>query len=191
MSDFEPTKLIEPTFCDTQPPEERAFILGYVLSKDVFLPEGFLDKAAVRGNVLDLGCGRGSLGAALKTINRSINLFGVDIVTEYGGENFREMYSELRKNDAAREVTEIKKIGQKFDLVVSFGLPPGVIEDLINEGEVTDIVKPEGSILLIFDAPIGASFLRMAEEAGFELHNGTFPSDPDILYWHNGSKLRD
>ena len=186
MIEFEPVGIKE-TFCDTETPEDRAYILGYVLSKDIFLPRGFLDKATVKGNVLDLGCGRGSLGAALKAVNEKINLLGVDIITGYEGKTFRDVCSEIRRNDAAREVTEIKKIGQKFDFVISCGLPPKAIEDLIDKGELKDIVRPGGIVLLMFDAPVGAPSLRKAEEAGFELHSGTFASDPDILFWRNGS----
>jgi 2-polyprenyl-3-methyl-5-hydroxy-6-metoxy-1,4-benzoquinol methylase len=189
MSDFEPAPFKE-TFCDLEPPEDRAYTLEYVLLKDIFLPNGFLEREVVKGDILDLGWGRGSLGKALSNIGKNISLVGVDII-KYEGEDFRKIYSEIRQNDAAKEVTQIKESGKKFDLVISFGLPPKAIEDLIDNRDLKDIVKPEGSVLLIFDAIIEDRFQKMARKAGFELRNGNYPSDHDILYWRNSSRLQD
>ncbi|PIU35453.1 hypothetical protein COT03_01250 [Candidatus Shapirobacteria bacterium CG07_land_8_20_14_0_80_39_18] len=178
----------EVTFRDKEPPVERKEILGYVFSKDIFLPRGFLDKDVVKGDVLDLGCGRGSVGAMLRQINPEIRLTGVDIVTSYQGENFLNQYSAVRNGDASSEVAIIKKDQKRVDLVISYGLPPKPIENLIKTGEIKDIVKSEGVVLLIFDAPIDYFLMKKAKKMGFELHEGSFPNDPYILFWASRSE---
>ncbi|PIS14273.1 hypothetical protein COT64_03575 [Candidatus Shapirobacteria bacterium CG09_land_8_20_14_0_10_39_12] len=77
MNDF------EPTFCDIQPLEERVAALSFSFSRDIFKPQGFLKKTAIKGDVLDLGCGRGAVGPFLKGVNPEINLTGVDSVNYF------------------------------------------------------------------------------------------------------------
>jgi len=177
------------TLCDKEPPRERKRILEIVFDKDIFLPRGFLDRRAVKGEVLDLGCGRGSLGAMLEEINPEIRLTGVDIVTSYQGENFWDQYSAVIPGDASAEVTKINENRKKFDFVIAYGVPPKVIEDLIEEEDVKDIVSPGGTILFVFDVPVKEDSMRRAKEIGFEFHKGTFPADPNILVWQNKSVL--
>ena len=179
----------EETLCDKEPPRERKRILRIVFDKDIFLPRGFLDRGVVKGEVLDLGCGRGSLGAMLKEINPEICLTGVDIVTSYQGENFWDQYSAVIDGDASAEVTKINQNRKKFTFVIAHGVPPTVIENLIEKGEVKDIVSPGGTILFVFDIPIKESAMRRAKEIGFEFHTGTFAADPNILVWQNKSVL--
>lgn len=174
--------------CDKEPVGERKLILGTVFSRDIFTQEGLLKRHQVRGDVLDLGCGRGSVGAFLKSINPDICLTGVDIVTEYRGENAWSLYSERRRADAAR-IGDIFKGEQKmFDLIVSCGLPGEVIEKIIERGEIMSFVKPGGSILFIFDIPpIKDGFMENARNVGFKLHRGQYPINPYMLFWHNDS----
>lgn len=178
----------EGTLCDVEPPVGRKKILRIVFNKDIFLPRGFLDREVVKGKVLDLGCGRGSVGAMLKEINPEIRLTGVDIIgTSYQGENFLDQYSAVISGDASVEVTKISENRKKFNFVIAHGVPPKVIEDSIEKGDVKDIVSPGGTILFVFDIPIKESSMIRAKEIGFEFHKGTFPSDPNILVWQNRS----
>lgn len=172
-------------FHDRMDPKERKRILELVFERDIFKSEsgGFLEKRAVRGDVLDLGCGRGSVGAMLKDINREIKLTGVDI-TNYGQENnLWDLYSEIRENNAVEEVDQIAGNNKQYDFVIGHGLPPETNEELIKEGNITRIIKPGGILLLVFDLPIRETVLQQARKMGFEIRKGNYPTDQNILSW--------
>lgn len=179
----------EPLYCDRQLPEDRVDSLAFPFSGDIFRPRGFLEKTVVKGEVLDLGCGRGGVGAFLRKINPKITLTGVDVITEYQGENCWDLYSERRKGDASHEVGELRKEGRQFDLVIACGLPPKATERLIGKiSEVKSIIRKSGVVLFVFDIPISTESMAKAKSEDFELHNGTYPTDPYILFWQNNDE---
>lgn len=180
-------KEIRPLFCDNEPVEERKDILRFVFQKDIFGPNGPLGKKMIRGQVLDLGCGRGAVGAILKEVNPQIEITGVDLITHYQGENFLNLYSSVEGKDAVAAITNFAQKGFKFHFVVSFGLPGWSIDEIILDQRFPQIVKKDGEVLFIFDYPLHPLAEDKAQKLGFKILAGSFAADPYILFWENKS----
>jgi SAM-dependent methyltransferase len=168
--------------CDKEPPEIRKDTLKRIIfDRDIFTPQGFLDRGKLKGEVLDLGCGRGSVGGALAEINPEVEITGVDIITNYEGTNYLGQYKEVVSADAVEAVQEFSRIGRKFDFVIAVGLPEHVTEGLIDSGQLPQIVCPGGVALLIFDIPVKHSVIYLAGKEGFTYRHGRYLVDDNIL----------
>jgi len=157
--------------------------------EDIFLPEGFVEQSIVKGDVLDLGCGRGSVGAFLRTIDPEIRLVGVDTVTNYQGENAYNVYAEIRTSDAEDELNSIfPKGAEKYDLIVSCGLPPKILSRLLTNENLLKVLKPKGAVLFIFDYWDNKNnVLSSLIAKGFQFRGGKHFVDQYILFWQDKS----
>lgn len=184
MTDFGEYK--HPAY-DNVPIEEREETLRrFVFGMDILKPNGFLERERIKGEILDLGCGRGAVGAVLKRINPEVVLTGVDVRTDYRGSNFLGLYEEIIEGEAADIVKSIVEKGErKFDAVISVGLPGYEIDKLIGSEEIFGIVKSGGFILLTTDL-IGGYFPKGTGR--FQALEGTYVTDADMLYWDEKEK---
>ena len=154
---------------------ERIEVLSFVF-KDIFSPKGFLPPEAIKGDVLDLGCGAGAVGEFLKSINPQINLTGVDI-KDYPGRN-PQTYSQFFQARAFEFLQQIQESDKKFDLIISVGMPPEEVEKIIEKINPDKILKPEGYMVLIVDSP-----LKLQDEGNFQIKKGNYPADNNIAYY--------
>jgi len=158
-------------FYDQGRPEKWKKILGLIFSKGV-LPainekteKNLSLRKMVHGKVLDLGSGRGAMGEFLKEINPKINLTGVD-VDSYPWSSIRENYEQnlVLPGGALEGIERFAEEERNFDFVVSFGLPPWAIEDIIEHTNIFDkILAEHGKALFVFDLPLGDGFIEIAE----------------------------
>jgi predicted TPR repeat methyltransferase len=162
-------------YADRIPLNERIETLSFVF-KDILSPNGFLPPEAIKGNVLDLGCGRGAVGEILKSKNPEINLTGVDIY-DYPERN-PQVYSQFFRNYAVDFLKQIQEKGPKFDLIISVGMPPEEIEKIMEEIDPDKVLKPGGYIALITDSP-----LKPKKEGKFQIRKGNYPADNNIAYY--------
>ena len=89
MANFDVAEYKFPAYDNVPAGEREEALRRIVFGLDILKPEGFLiDRERIKGEILDLGCGRGAVGAVLKRVNPSIILTGVDVRTDYGGEIF-------------------------------------------------------------------------------------------------------
>lgn len=178
----------KPLFCDKEDPESRKWLLTFLFKRQVFPVVGLTEKD-IKGEILDLGCGRGSVGATLKEMNDKIALTGVDLITSYQGRNFWELYQEIIRGDTAETVSKLVKEGKKFDFCLSLGLPPWAIENLFNLGEtLVEIVKEGGKILIAHDEPIEAEFAKKATQLGFKKGQIKSPAFRYIWFLEKGGE---
>jgi len=138
-------------YADRIPLPHRVEALSFVF-KEILVPKDFLPSEAIKGDVLDLGCGQGAIGEILKSKNPQINLTGVDI-RDYSAKN-SEAYSRFVKAHAFDFLNKATKEGQQYDLVISVGMPPEEVEKIIEKVNPDKILKPGGWMILVVDSPI-------------------------------------
>ena len=91
------------------------------------------------------------------------------------------LYGEVIRGEAVEAIRSMAKEGkEKFDAIVSVGLPYYVVNSLIELDEMFEIIKPDGFILLTTDQCVG----RFPRGTGpFRRFEGQYHTDEDILFW--------
>lgn len=185
--------IIDEIFSDRISLDERLTSLRLAFDFEIFLPKGFLDKEEIKGDVLDLGCGKGAVGVLLKEKCSNIKrIVGVDPVLKQGEDSGLSRYSEVRVVDAFSEVRRIAREGEKYDFVVGVGLPGGVVDEFLNGGiDWSKIVRAGGSVLFLLDHPLRDLGVKSALKAGFSVRSGDYPVNSCILFWQNKAGVEE
>jgi len=162
-------------FGDRIPLAERIKALSFIF-KDILSPKGFLPFKAIKGDVLDLGCGQGAVGEILKSKNSQINLIGVDI-RDYPDRN-PETYPQFLKTRALDFLKQAQESNQRFDLIISVGMPPEEVEKIIKNIDPEEILKPGGHMVLIVDSP-----LEISNQGKFQIKESEWPIAKNIAFY--------
>jgi len=163
-------------YADQMTPEMRNAALSFVF-RDIFTPKGFLLPEAVKGDVLDLGCGKGAVGRILKSKNPEINLTGVDIYN-YPEIKKSKIYSQFVKSRAFNFLKKAEEKSRQRDFIISVGMPPDEVEKIIEQIDPDKILKPGGWIILVVDSPL--SPLRNKK---FKIKETELPIATNIAYY--------
>lgn len=118
--------------------------------------------------ILDLGCGKGAVGAALKELSPEVErIVGVD-VKKYSSEAL-QLYAGVYLTGAVDFLRQAAKQDQKFDLIISWGLPPEVVVDSIKEiGQNQQrVLNPGGLAVLACEPILTKSEEEVIKTAGF------------------------
>jgi len=159
----------------------RFEVLQIAFERDIFAPKGFLPLEAIKGDILDLGCGKGGVGEILKSKNPEINLTGVDIY-DYP-ERDPETYSHFFQRRAYDFLKEAEEKGRQYDLVISVGMPPDEVERIMREIDPDKILKPGGYIVLAVDS-------QLKERKGkFQIRESKYPIIANIAYYSRPPEL--
>ena len=142
---------------------ERAQDAKFGLEQLIFGKRGVL-KEGLQGKkrVLDLGCGKGAVGVALKQLSPEIEeIVGVDI-KRYSSEAL-QLYSEVHIMEAADFLRKAAQQGRKFDLIMAWGLPPESVMQVVEEiGKDPRSLLSSGGMAALVCEPI---FRESEEEA--------------------------
>lgn len=121
--------------------QETNYVLSDLVAQEVV---DFYHDVAAR--VVDIGCGTGKLGIALKTLKKGMIIDGIDFsnsMLDIAKET--EVYDALYSVDVKTNLFEITK---KYDALISSGVfTPGHLDhnDLLN---LVDLVNPQGRVFV-------------------------------------------
>lgn len=127
--------------------------------------------------ILDVGCGQGALGQALKKLNYTGELTGVDL-EEYDEFLYENAYREVLKGDI-NEPKILDQITEKgpFDFVVAYGLPWVAFKTLVENRTQLPLVE-NGTLVMVGD---WKNYPNLPPDiASFK---GNYASDNLILVW--------
>ena len=167
----------EPTFCDHVPIEKRVEDLKKFVLPDI--------ESATNGDVsmqgllgarltLDVGCGSGAYAKALSELGAKGKFIGVD-PNQYTGNNGYDKYSELLYSDIRNEEILERLRHHEFDIVISIGAPPNIVEFLCHNRNKFR-VTPEGLFVVITD-----NFIEAKKYPDSNIFKGTVSIDKNIL----------
>ncbi len=163
-------------FFDHDDPESKKDNLEKFIFPDIFDQSGgFFSKSDIRGSVLDLGCGKGSSGAALKEINPLTRLTGVDLF-RYKEKQFESVYDQIVRSDVLKFVQGAVQGGLSYDLIIGISLPPQLVADLLDNPALVSLVKKGGKILFVYDFEMNG-LEEGQEEKGFKFFSGRYNLD--------------
>lgn len=173
----------ELSLCDSMALEARANdFRRSILSNLESITGGIV---TVRGLVkseglLDIGCGRGALGKALRMLGHSGIMVGLD-PSQYSGDTAYDAYNEFIPNDV-RSGEALERLNHySFDRIIAVGVPPQVTEFLAkNRGQLK--LSLGGILCIVSDYP-----LRAEKYKDFSFfHGGVVTGDDYILVHERG-----
>jgi hypothetical protein len=177
-----------PYFCDVETPEGRVPNLRLVFKDIEKSTQGVFTKKDIASSqkVLDLGMGRGSVGAVIKEINPKCQLTGVDS-EKYQGANCYPLYNQRFCGDdgdlTKEKVWNKLKNNADFDLIISVGLPSQVITHLIKDiDRLKELMSQKGVLILISDASYKYDLLSIWYRP-LTLFKGSLVIDNSILIY--------
>lgn len=145
------------SLCDVQNLDLRTEVIHYVLEEACKSTEGAFDPETLKKTkrLLDLGMGRGAVGAVAKAMNPEIEIVGIDF-TEYQGDTAYDMYNQRIIGSLLEpKVWEtLKSQGAKFDAIMSVGLPIHVLEFLLEGNNIADVMDEKGQATIFTDMPV-------------------------------------
>lgn len=135
--------------------------------------------------ILDLGAGRGSLGALLRANHSESKttqyLCGVE-TTPYQGDQATDMYDHWVDGDLTDSKVWEYLIQQEidFDLVFAIGLPPAVIKSLTQNTMLKHLISRGGRLVILTDFYLPEN---LNQESGWRIYSGDAYIDKHVAIY--------
>ncbi len=167
------------SLCDVQNLKLRTEVIQYVMEEACKSTEGAFDPETLKKTkrLLDLGMGRGAVGAVAKSMNPEMEIVGIDF-TEYQGDTAYDRYNQRIIGSLLEpKVWEtLKSQGAKFEAIMSVGLPIHVLEFLLEGDNITDVLDEKGQATIFTDMPVS-----VPPESSWKQYHGRMIIDNTIF----------
>jgi 2-polyprenyl-3-methyl-5-hydroxy-6-metoxy-1,4-benzoquinol methylase len=136
--------------CDAEPVEKRELALSTLILPDIVeKSKGLitLELFITSLSTVDIGCGRGAVGRAMRKLGNNNLITGVDIEYPYSDNNAYTEYTNVFEGDVRSNETieKIRKINP--DLIIGVGLPEHINNFVLDNINLYRI-KPGGKLIL-------------------------------------------
>ncbi len=182
------SKRLAEIYADRINPSVRSELLTKFILPDIFGRIGRIDssffpdlKTSNDALVLDIGCGKGAVGAALRALKilpERAQIYGLDFFPYPSP--YKTNYQEVFQGDATdpRCWEQIKnELPGGFNLIISVGMPPPTVAHLLKTKIFFPAIGKNGRVIFALDSNPGKP------PKDFEVIGGKYPTDQIIIYY--------